>query len=186
MYTPEFSLTQTVKTSQQAIAALINLSSQEEEVRTLLIDDAFLGYLVSIITDQGHEHADLVCMLLSNLAKSQKIEGLLGVKSPEVEGLREKIVLGQLMEVFVIGENRKWNQHATFDFLGNVWGDITRVIISCYCLTSKFPEGRKYLLTSTPEEDHYPFQSLLQYTLSASIIRRSGAANAIKYPPSTF
>lgn len=130
MYVSGLSLTQTAKTSQQAIAALINLSSREEEVRTLLIDDTFLGYLVSIITDKGHEHADLVCMLLSNLAKSQKIEGLFVVKTPEVEGLREKIVLGQLMEVFVIGEDRKWNRHATFDFLGNVWGDITRVIIS--------------------------------------------------------
>jgi hypothetical protein len=52
-----------------------------------LNDDAFLGYLVSIITDKGREHADLVCTLLSNLVKSQKIEGLFGVKSPEAEGL---------------------------------------------------------------------------------------------------
>jgi hypothetical protein len=66
-------------------------------------------------------------MLLSNLAKSPRIETLLGLKLPEVEGLQEKSVLGQLMEAFVVGENKKWNEHATYDFLANVWGDITRV-----------------------------------------------------------
>ena len=52
---------------------------------------------------------------------------MLGVKVAEVEGLTEKNVLGQLMEVFVLGENKKWNPNATFDFLANVWGDLTRV-----------------------------------------------------------
>ena len=44
------------------------------------------------------------------------------------------------------------------------------------------------MLTPTPDApDHYPFQSLLQYTSSTSVIRRSGAANAIKYfPPNRF
>ena len=67
-------------------------------------------------------------MLLSNLAKSPKIEVLFRLNVPEVEGLTEKSVLGQLMEVFVLGENKRWNENATFDFLANVWGDITRVI----------------------------------------------------------
>lgn len=66
-------------------------------------------------------------MFLSNLAKSPRIETIIGVKVPGVEGLTEKTVLGQLMEVFVLGENKKWNPNATFDFLANVWGDITRV-----------------------------------------------------------
>jgi len=56
------------------------------------------------------------------------MEVLFNLEVPEVEGLTEKSVLGQLMEVFVLGENKKWNQYATFDFLGNVWGDITRVL----------------------------------------------------------
>ena len=121
---------QTPKTSQQAIAALINLSSREEALRTILIDDHFLSYLHSIITDKTHEHADLVCMLLSNLAKSAKIEALLGLSVPEIDGLAEKTILGQLMEVFVVGEDKKWNELATYDFLANVWGDITRVASS--------------------------------------------------------
>ena len=66
-------------------------------------------------------------MLLSNLAKSPRIETLMNIQVPEAEGLTEKTVLGQLMEVFVLGEDKKWNPNATFDFLGNVWGDITRV-----------------------------------------------------------
>jgi Domain of unknown function (DUF383) len=93
----------------------------------LLIDEPFLGYLHSIITDKAHEHADLVCMLLSNLAKSPRIKILLSLKVPEVEGLREKSVLGQLMEVFVLGQSKKWNENANYDFLANVWGDLTRV-----------------------------------------------------------
>jgi Domain of unknown function (DUF383) len=96
----------------------------------LLIDEPFLGYLHSIVTDKTHEHADLACMLLSNLAKSPRIEILLGLKVPEVPGLRENNALGQLMEVFVLGESKKWNQNANYDFLANVWGDLTRVYTS--------------------------------------------------------
>ena len=96
-------------------------------MQDLLIDEPFLRYLHSIITDKSHEHADLVCMLLSNLAKSPRIELLLNLKVPAVEGLTETDVLRQLMEVFVLGENKKWNKHANFDFLGNVWGDLARV-----------------------------------------------------------
>ena len=96
-------------------------------MRTILIDDSFMSYLISILTDKTHRHADLVCMLLSNLAKSPRIETLLGLKVAEVDGLREKTVLGQLMEVFVLGENKRWNPNANFDFLANVWGDLTRV-----------------------------------------------------------
>jgi hypothetical protein len=80
-------------------------------------------------------------MLLSNLAKSPRInlDILLGLQISEVEGLRETTVLGQLMEVFVLGENKKWNENATFDFLANVWGDLTRVCPqSDYELTISF------------------------------------------------
>jgi len=114
-------------TAQQAIAGLINLSSRDPEFRNLLIDEHFLALLVSIITDREHEHADLACMLLSNLGKSEKIEALFGLKTNKVEGLTETTVLGQLMEVFFVGEGKKWNPHANFDFVGNVWGDLTRV-----------------------------------------------------------
>ena len=120
-------MNQNPKTSQQALAGLINLSSREENVRTILLDGHFLTFLIGLVTDKSYLQADLACMLLSNLAKSSKIEVLFGLKLPEVEGLTEKSVLGQLMEVFVLGENKKWNENATFDFLANVWGDITRV-----------------------------------------------------------
>jgi hypothetical protein len=66
-------------------------------------------------------------MLLSNLGKSEKIEPLFRLKTGAVEGLTETSVLGQLMEVFVVGEGKNWNTHANFDFLANVWGDLTRV-----------------------------------------------------------
>jgi Domain of unknown function (DUF383) len=121
------SYSQTPKTPQQAIAALINLSSREESLRASVIDAPFLEYTHSIITDKTHKHADLACMLLSNLSKSPQIKVLLEIKVPEREGLAEKTVLGQLMEIFVLGENKRWNENATFDFLGNVWGDMSRV-----------------------------------------------------------
>jgi hypothetical protein len=103
------------------------LSSRDAEFRNILIDEHFLAFLVSIITDKEYEHADLACMLLSNLGKSEKIEALFGLKTGKVEGLTETSVLGQLMEVFVVGEGKKWNTHANFDFVGNIWGDLTRV-----------------------------------------------------------
>ena len=151
-------------------------------MRTILIDELFLSYLHSIITDKTEKHADLACMLLSNLAKSPRIEALFGLKAPEVPELTEKSVLGQLMEVFVRGENKEWNDNATFDFLASVWGDITRVVPRNALAKQQFAEGRKHLLTPNPDiPDHYPFQSLAKYTSSSSVIRRSGAANAIKY-----
>lgn len=131
MISEELTETETPKTLQQATAGLINLSSRDESVRPILIDSPFLGYLHSLITDKTNQHADLVCMLLSNLAKSPKIESLFGLHVPEVEGLSEKGVLGQLMETFVRGGNKKWNPNANFDFLANVWGDITRVDLLC-------------------------------------------------------
>jgi hypothetical protein len=93
-----------------------------------------------VITDKTYEYADLVCMLLSNLAKSPRIDRLFGLQVLAVTGMREKGVLGQLMEVFVLGEDKKWNGHATFDFLANVWGDITRVS-SCISTNCSFRRG---------------------------------------------
>ena len=83
--------------------------------------------MLSIVTDKDHVHADLVCMLLSNLAKSPEIKAIFELEGMEVSGLTETSVLGQLMEVFVIGEDKKWNENANFDFLANVWADVTRV-----------------------------------------------------------
>jgi hypothetical protein len=124
-------------------------------------------------------------MLLSNLGKSEKIEALFGLKTGRLEDLTETSVLGQLMEVFVVGEGKKWNRHANFDFLANVWGDLTRVGTSFFCLganKSQFSAGRRYLLTASVDTpDHYPFQSLLQFTNHSAVVRRSGTANAIKY-----
>ena len=131
MISEELTETETPKTLQQATAGLINLSSRDESVRPILIDNPFLGYLHSLITDKTNQHADLVCMLLSNLAKNPKVESLFGLNVLEVEGFSEKDVLGQLMETFVRGENKKWNPNANFDFLANVWGDITRVDPFC-------------------------------------------------------
>jgi hypothetical protein len=106
------------------------LSSRDEEFRKILIDEPFLAFLHSIITNKEHEHADLACMLLSNLGKSAKIETLFALKTDGgvAEGLKETSMVGQLMEVFVVGDGKKWNPHANFDFLGNVWADITQVI----------------------------------------------------------
>jgi len=110
------------------------LSAREESLRTILIDEPFLSNLLSILTDKEHPHADLGCMLLSNLAKSPRIETIFEINVPQVEGLMEKTVLGQLMEVFVLGENKKWNPNATFDFLANVWSDITRACPPLLCI----------------------------------------------------
>lgn len=92
-----------------------------------MIDAPFLTFLHSLITNKDYERADFPCMLLSNLGKNAKIEVLFGLKTGSVEGLTETSVLGQLMEVFVVGDGKKWNPHANFDFLGNVWGDVTQV-----------------------------------------------------------
>jgi Domain of unknown function (DUF383) len=94
----------------------------------VIIDREFLSLLHFLITDKEHQYTDWAVMLLSNLAKSDKINILFGIQAPPVEGLAETTLLGQLLEVFSIGEGKKWNTHANFNFLANFFGDLSRVL----------------------------------------------------------
>jgi Domain of unknown function (DUF383) len=87
-------------------------------------------------------------MLLLNLAKSPKIELIFKIKGSQVEGLEEKDTLGQLMEMYVRGENKKWNENANFNFLSGFWGDISRVllILEAGMLTLSFRRVERILL----------------------------------------
>ena len=66
-------------------------------------------------------------MLLSNMAKSDKLEGLLTLKRDvPAELSKSNIAIDQLMDCFVKGANGNWNPTADFDFLAYLFADLSK------------------------------------------------------------
>lgn len=152
----------------QAVTALVNVS-QNEKVRKVLMDDEFLQLIFSIVTNPLHGLADLSCMLLCNLAKEEDFARILDMQVPLREFSLSKNIIDQLMDLFVKGTDHGINEYANFDFLANVFADMTR-----------FERGRKYF-TTLQEYDHViPASKLVVFTEHKSLLRRTGVAAIIK------
>ena len=128
------------KTAHDAITILINLS-QDPIILTKLTDETFIKLLTSVILGTSGL-ADLSCMLLSNLAKSEKIK-LLDVHTLE-----------QLLEQY----NGAYT-HAKYDFLINLFSDLTR-----------FPEYREWMVTRMSDL-LVPHASQIRRTGTASVLK---------------
>lgn len=116
-------------------------------------------------------------MLLCNLAKSDAITSLISMTraqptstaSSADEGPTDPRVLNQLLDVYVKGSNKAWNPHANYDFLTNLFSDLTR-----------FPEARRFLLTVQAYDGLRPLSKIIVFTDSSSQIRRTGVASIVK------
>lgn len=119
----------------------------------------------------SHGLADLACMLLANVAKDDAIERLVHLTRKPATGAvtSSDRALDQLMDCFVRGAERKLNPHATFDFLANVFADLTR-----------FDIAREYLLQRQSYDGVVPISKLVVFTKCPSQIRRTGVAAIIK------
>lgn len=114
-----------------------------------------LIFILRCIVDEKNPFADLACMLMSNLAKTDIAKEFL---------LRDKKHLSQLIGIMQKG--RSYNTSCDFDFIASILTDLTTTT-----------EGRAFFL-NTPESRL--FTVLVPMLGSPHVIRRGGALTAIK------
>lgn len=114
-------------------------------------------------------------MLLSNLAKSNSINLLITLRRNPItfsdSTISSDLVINQLLDTYVRG--KKFNQYANYDFLTNLFSDLTR-----------FSECRQYFTTQQEYDGIVPLQKLIVFmdpnNTESSQVRRTGVASVIK------
>src|SRR5437016_5561694 len=72
--------------------------------------------------------ANLISMLLSNLAKHDSLKRILTLKRDVPKQLTtSKQALDQLMDCFVRGAEGRWDKEADFDYLSYLFADVAKV-----------------------------------------------------------
>ncbi|CAG8555717.1 4184_t:CDS:10 [Diversispora eburnea] len=157
--------------------ALVNLTS-DEEICKKLNDDNFLQFMIKMILDRDSILADMICMLLSNITRNERISAkillldLLDQQQLEQSNNeKKKKPIDQLVDVFVNGVNRSYNKEAEFHFLANVFANITML-----------PQGREYFMIDSlyENENITPLSKVIIFTEHPNIIRRGGIDSCIK------
>ncbi|KAI8324381.1 DUF383/DUF384 domain-containing protein [Martensiomyces pterosporus] len=153
-----------------SIRTLVNLTTDKSVCRYLDDEDS-LAMVVRLITNPANVVADLCCMLLSNLTKSDRIcVTLAKLHVGEAAGLcGSSLALDQLTDVFVKGMDRKYNKDATFGFLASVFADITN-----------YPFGRQYFLERTAYDGKLPITKIMVFNEYPDVIRRGGVDSTMK------
>lgn len=158
----------------QSVTILANLCD-DLTMRKLIVDDvAYLEFLVSAIIRSTNSNADLMCILLANLAKNDAITKIFDIKVKLSDESKKVFALDHamdcLMDCFVKGSDRTLNKYANFDYLAYFFADISR-----------FEKGRKYFVTEQAYDEVVPISKLLVFTEKYdSKIRREGVASTIK------
>lgn len=150
---------------------LVNLSDDTAVLNDIANDDLFLELLLSKLTDPTNSHADLIAMLLANMAKSDSILRILDLeRTVPGKGVSESTkAIDQLMDCFVKGAEKSLNKEANFDYLSYFFADISRLT-----------QGRKYFITRQAYDEVIPISKLVVFTEHKSTIRRKGVASTIK------
>lgn len=163
---------------QQSVTILANLSGDPELRRLIANDAAFVKYLASKICDLNNTCADIMCILLANLAKEDTITQIFDAEREifDEKAENDNKVFGStklmdcLMDCFVKGCDRKLNKYANFDYLSYFFADIAR-----------FKRGREYFIQNQEYDGVTPISKLLVFTEKYdSKTRREGVASTIK------
>ncbi|KAK6200153.1 protein HGH1 [Scheffersomyces amazonensis] len=158
----------------QATTILANLCD-DITMRNLIVEDVdYLKYLVSQISNINNVNADIMCILLTNLAKNDAINKIFDITIDHDEEQKKIFKSGQvidsLMDCFVKGNDRKLNKYANYDYLAYFFADISR-----------FNQGRDYFITEQEYDGVVPISKLLVFTEKYDTkIRREGVASTIK------
>ncbi|KXT11109.1 hypothetical protein AC579_649 [Pseudocercospora musae] len=162
--------------AKNALTILVNISEDAEVVKSLAEDDGFIESLLRRVTSQKEQNVDLMCMVLANMAKHDKITKLLTLKRDVPKPLSTSpIAVDQLLDCFVKGADGSYNKDADYDYLCYLFADL-----------AKHEEGRKHFLTPRSEgesknaEKVVPITKLIVFTEHPSTIRRRGVASTIK------
>lgn len=161
-------------TVSQSATILANLCD-DSQMRKLIVEDAaYLKVLVSAIIRPTNINADLMSILLANLAKDDQITAIFKI-SLELDEEEKKVfalsnAMDCLMDCFVKGFDRTLNKYANYDYLAYFFSDISR-----------FELGRNYFITEQSYDNVVPISKLLVFTEKYdSKIRREGVASTIK------
>ena len=116
-------------------------------------------------------NANEIAMLLSNLAKSERMERLIRLKRalPAKSVSTSAYALDQLFDCFVKGADGSLNKHADFDYLAYLLADM-----------SNYKAGRDHFLSKREYDGVVPISKLTVFTEHRSHIRRRGVASTIK------
>ncbi|PQE15233.1 hypothetical protein CJF32_00007876 [Rutstroemia sp. NJR-2017a WRK4] len=156
--------------AKDAITILINLSTDKEVLEYLVTDKEFLSTLLGKVTNPTEANANLLAMLLANLAKSDDIKELLTLTRPAPEALHSNsLAIDQLLDLFVKGADGTYNKEADYNYLSYLFADL-----------AKHSEGRTYFLTPQSYDKVVPLTKLTVFTEHKSEIRRKGVASTIK------
>ncbi|KAI4255654.1 MAG: hypothetical protein LQ352_002468 [Teloschistes flavicans] len=136
--------------AKNALTILINISTDPEILKSLAEDDALLESVFIRITNPKEPNADLLSMLLSNLAKSDSLARLLTLTRPAVPALsaattslptrKTENAINQLLALFNAGVHGNYNADATFEHLAYVFADL-----------AKYPDVATHLANTTRE-----------------------------------
>ncbi|KAI9785403.1 MAG: hypothetical protein M1816_000418 [Peltula sp. TS41687] len=164
------------------LTILINLCADQAILQDLSVDDDFLEALLLQITNTKEPNADLIAMLLANMAKSTSFKRILFLTrtnppagssasvSADLSLLSDsKNAMDQLMDCFVKGAEGAYNPQANYDHLAYLFADL-----------AQYPEGRDYLVTAQPYDSIIPITKLVVFTEHKSLVRRKGVASTIK------
>jgi hypothetical protein len=156
--------------SEFAITILVNLSGDREVLEVLATDEKFVEHIFARLVKQDEPHADLIAMLLANLVKWEGFENMLQRKQTPPEELgSDDLILNQLMDLFVKGQDGTYNKKANFDYLAYVFADL-----------AKHEEIRKFFVEPQSYDGVIPLTKLKVFTEHKSHTRRQGVASTIK------
>jgi Domain of unknown function (DUF383)/Domain of unknown function (DUF384) len=120
--------------------------------------------------DPTEPNANLLSMLLANLAKWDELKSILTRKQNPPDGLgSDDLVLNQLIDLFVKGLDGSYNKHADFDYLAYLFADL-----------AKHAEIRQYFINKQSYDGIIPLNKIKVFTEHKSDIRRKGVASTIK------
>ncbi|RDW77173.1 hypothetical protein BP6252_05226 [Coleophoma cylindrospora] len=156
--------------AKEAITILINLSTDRDILEDLASDEEFINTLLSRVTSPTEPNANLLAMLLANLAKWDDLKRIFDLERPAPEELGSSTkAIDQLLDLFVKGADGTYNKEANYDYLSYLFADL-----------AKYEEGRKYFVTKQSYDDAVPLTKLTVFTEHKSDIRRKGVASTIK------
>ncbi|KAI1478429.1 DUF383-domain-containing protein [Daldinia eschscholtzii] len=158
------------KIAEHVITILINLAADREILESLATDEKFLDEVLRQIIIATEPNANLLSMLLANLAKWDSIKRVLTKKQPSPTELGSNdLVLNQLVDLFVKGADGSYNKNADFDHLAYLFADLT-----------KHAEIRQYFVQKQDYDGVIPITKLKVFTEYKSNVRRKGVASTLK------
>lgn len=113
--------------SREAISALVNLSTNQEFVETLVGSRDLIGFCMHVLNDQTVAFPDQVCMLLSNLTRDETVARKVATMSmpPTEEGGDKETAVMRLVNILCLGKSH--NPNGNFDYVATVLLNVTQI-----------------------------------------------------------